>query len=220
MRSKRAFRTSLATALLALALGATAQESRPQEAEIRQLLSEFTRSAGVEARFVEEKHMALLAAPLVAKGTIYFDPPGSLARHTSAPASSRLLITTDRVTFTDAHGTQVLELGARPVVRSFVESFVTLLRGDFDALDRRYEMALFIPKAAGHWQLTLRPRSGPMARVFDRLVVRGAHRTIEQFVAYERDGDHTVTRFSGVNPARTFSDAERQRLFTVPESTP
>jgi len=220
MRSKRACWASLTLALMGLALGATAQEPPPPDPALQRLLAQFQRSAGGEARFVEEKHMALLAAPLASEGTIYFAPPGLLARHTTAPSASRLLITPDKVVFADRHGAETIRLSHRPVVRSFVESFVTLLRGDYDALTRRYDMTLTIPKAAGHWQLTLRPRGGPMARVFERLVVQGYEATVDSFVTHEVGGDRTVIRFSAINPARTFTEEERRTLFSVSGAAP
>ena len=217
--ARRAFALT-ASALLMLTAGAAAGEPDPQAPQIKRLLADFARSTGIEAHFVEEKHMALLAAPLKAEGTIYFTPPGSLARHTTAPARSRLLITPSQVIFADDRGTETIALGARPVVRSFVESFVTILRGDYDSLDQRYAMTLHIPKEAGQWRLVLRPRTGPMARVFDRLEVHGVERHVEAFIAHERDGDRTVTRFTAVNSMRTFTDEERRTLFAVPSVAP
>ncbi len=46
-----------------------------------QLLARFAGMSGLSAKFREEKRMALLAAPLVNEGILYFAPKGRLAAH-------------------------------------------------------------------------------------------------------------------------------------------
>ena len=60
---------------------------------LEQLLARFAAMSGLSARFREEKRMALLAAPLVSEGTLYFAPKGRLARHITAPAPATVLLT-------------------------------------------------------------------------------------------------------------------------------
>ena len=48
------------------------------EPTVETLLAEFSHMPGLEARFREEKRIALLVLPLVSEGTIHFAPPARL----------------------------------------------------------------------------------------------------------------------------------------------
>ena len=67
-----------------------------------QLLARFAGMSGLSARFREEKRMALLAAPLVNEGTLYFAPKGRLARHITTPAPATVLIDEGSLRYADA----------------------------------------------------------------------------------------------------------------------
>src|SRR6185369_10778094 len=98
----------------------------------------FAKSPGLYARYREEKHMAMLEAPLVNEGTIHFVPPSRLARHTERPIESTLIIDGNRLQFGDAEGKQTMDLGANPVARLFVDSFVMLLAGNRAGLEKMF----------------------------------------------------------------------------------
>lgn len=216
MRSVASWCASL-LAVAALATGPAAAPGDAQAPDLASLLATFAAMPGMEAGFVEDKHMALLAAPLRSEGRLYYAPPGHLARHTTKPAPSVLLVEPDAVRFGDERGTETVDLAAKPVVRLFVESFVEILRGDRAALERLYAMSFqALPDArAGAWSLVLRPRISPMDKVFDRMELRGVGLAVHEMVMFERDGDRTDTRFTDVDPARRFSPEERARLFTL-----
>ena len=63
-----------------------------QAGEESRLLRAFAEMSGFEAKFREEKTIALLAAPLVNEGTVHFDRSGLFARHVIKPERSSLLI--------------------------------------------------------------------------------------------------------------------------------
>src|SRR5699024_9777683 len=74
----------------------TATDGASEHADPQQLGAIFGRLktlVGIEARFVEEKHLALLAEPLQNKGTLYFSSKGYLLRRIDAPLSSSVRIT-------------------------------------------------------------------------------------------------------------------------------
>ena len=142
-----------ALALLALAgAGISAQAApaaaRTNDDELTTLLARFAKSPGIFARFREEKHIAMLQAPLVNEGTIHFAPPGRLARHTTRPIASTLLIADNHVQFSDGTNGDSVDLGTNPVARAFVESFVMLLAGDRAGLERYFTLR-FAPAPAG-----------------------------------------------------------------------
>ena len=151
----------LALAGTALAAQATPAAGRKDSDELTTLLARFAKSPGIFARFREEKHIAMLQAPLVNEGTIHFAPPGRLARHTTRPIASTLLIADNHVQFSDGTNGDSVNLGTNPVARAFVESFVMLLAGDRPGLERYFSLR-FSPAAAGGghrdgWRLSLTP---------------------------------------------------------------
>ncbi len=178
---------------------------------------------GLEADFVETKRLALLAAPLTSKGTLYFERPGRLARHVTEPSRSQVVITPERLEMTDASGkTERLELGSRPDVKLFVESFVKVLAGDEASLSSLYAIR-FTPAGeaaagAAHWRMTLTPKaSGPrgIGALIAKLEITGTGPRVEAITVVETSGDSTLTTITRADPTRRFTDAERASLFRV-----
>src|SRR5688500_11826546 len=165
---------------------------------------------GLEAKFTEQKHITLLAAPLSSEGTLRFSPPASLSRETTKPAASRVIIVGDRLFFDDGKNSQEVDVGNNPIVRAFVNSFVLLLAGDRKGLEELFLMKL---KAGDSWELELVPKKDPIAKIIQRMLVRGSGVKVEKLIVEESSGDRTETTFVEVNTARRFSDAEKQKYF-------
>lgn len=210
----RAGRLVLVASVLALVAGPTLGAPPAPAPGLEALLAAFAEMPGLQARFVEEKHLALLAVPLRSEGALYYAPPGHLVRHTTKPARSVLLVEPDRVRFGDDRKVETIDLGSRPVVRMFVESFVKILQGDEAALRRLYTIQL-VERPGGDraWSLSLRPRISPMDKIFERIDLEGVGLSVSTMTMTEVDGDRTVTTFADVDTARVFSAAERSRLF-------
>ena len=179
--------------------------------ELAQLLSAFAAMPGLEASFVEEKHLGMLARPLTSSGTLYFTQPGLLHRRVDSPRPSTVVITPDTLRFTDESGTEEIDLRSRADVRLFVESLVWILAGDQAALDATYESEFSADSE--RWTLVLTPRDSPLADVIATLTISGTGLNVEEIRVDETIGDATVTRISQANPHRTFDDAERAELF-------
>lgn len=164
--------------------------------------------------------MALLAAPLVNEGALYFAPPGRLARHITAPAPATVLIDEGALRYADAGGRETLALDQSPVLRLFVASFVKIFAGDREALASMYTMALHdLPAGAdgvARWSLVLRPKVAPMTQVIERIEISGHEVVIEAMRVLEVGGDETITTFSEVDAARRFSAQELATLFSLP----
>jgi len=181
------------------------------------LLRRFSAMPGLSARFREEKHMALLAAPLINEGTIHFSPPGRLVRHTTAPMRSSVLIDGERLLFGDARGTEVIRLRESPAIALFVASFVKIFAGDQAALTSMYSMSIAARPDLGAegWGLTLRPLIAPMDKIVARIEIAGDGVVVREMRVVELSGDETVTTFFEVNTARSFSPEEAAALFQV-----
>ncbi len=214
----------------ALLLGAAPQdEGRPvapdvvevtpapvRPADAAALFAAFARMEGLEARFEEEKHVALLAAPLTSRGTIYFLPPGHLARVVTAPESTTLRITPDELVVESAEGVERIDLRRSDDVRRFVTSLVRVFAGDRAALERSYDVAYGADPDADDdaaWRLTLTPKAKPLTEMMRSLRLFGRGVEVRAIEVTEPTGDRTVTTIVEADPARRFTAEEKERLF-------
>ncbi len=178
------------------------------------LLSAFAKMDGLEAKFVEEKRMQLLKAPLWSEGRLYFAPPGYLLRQIDSPQPSRVLITPTALTVDDGSTREVIDLQVRRDVRSFVGSFVSLLAGDKDALTAAYQIR-FVDAKDGAWRLDLAPKAAPLSDILKMVRVSGTGLSVEEIHVFDTNGDETITRMLEVNPKRRFDASERRGLFGI-----
>jgi hypothetical protein len=140
---------------------ASAQDTREAPPSAEQILARMARIPGLHCRYREEKRIALLSSPVVSEGTIDYARGASgassarMARRTTRPSPQVVLIDQGTLRMSDGHTTSRIDLASQPVVRSFVDSFLTLLVGDRAALERTY--TLTVEPAEGGWALVLRP---------------------------------------------------------------
>jgi outer membrane lipoprotein-sorting protein len=183
--------------------------------ELSQLMAAFSRMQGLEARFVEEKRLGMLARPLSSQGRLYFARPGLLLRRVEQPQASEVIITPQELKVKDASGEQRIDLASRPDVRPFVESLTWLLAGDEKALAGVYKLEFTPPQAAGPWQLTLTPKAEPLAHLIAHIRIVGQGLAVSEVQVREKGGDETVTRITAANPARKFTASELSSLFGI-----
>lgn len=182
--------------------------------QLSQLMAAFSRMPGLEARFVEEKRIGMLARPLTSSGRLYFARPGLLLRRVEQPQKSEVIITPQELKLRDANGEQRIDLASRPDVRPFIESLTWLLAGDEKALAGVYKVD-FAPQTGGAWQLTLSPKAEPLLHVIAYIRVVGQGLAVSEIQVREKGGDETVTRIVEADPARKFTPAELRSLFGV-----
>ncbi len=204
----------------AAALGApeSKPDAPPTQASpvgLDELMDRFAASRGVRARFRETKHLALLVKPLETEGLLFFAPPNWLARYTTRPGVSSVVVRGDRVAFHDETGHQQLTLGSNDVARHFIDNLVLLLRGDLPGLRSRYAVA-FRSEDAG-WELTLEPRSEAVRSVVEWIRFDGRGERLTRLETLETSGDRTVTVFGEVEPDRVFPPADLDRIFSLEE---
>lgn len=179
-----------------------------------QLLARFRGVEGMELRFREEKRIALLSVPAVSEGTVHYLRPGRLVRRVTSPSPQVVLIEGDQLRMTQGGRTERIDLAAQPVVRSFVDTFSELLRGDRAALERTYRVA-FAPGEGGRWTLALTPRAAPLDRFLREIRFEGTGTALETMVMTEVSGDVTTTTFRDVDTARRYSAPEIARIFSL-----
>ena len=194
-----------------------------------ELLAGFREMPGLEARFEEEKTLALLAAPLRSTGRLYFSPPSTLLRRIETPHPQEILIRANQVRIRDGKHVQSIDLAARQDIRPLVDSLIWIFRGDLVSIEKFYRVEFRVLKAeieanieagvnpdtAGRWQMRLVPTRAPLSNLLRELLVRGEGRAVDTLELIETSGDRTITRILDANPRRQFDRAERLELFGI-----
>lgn len=192
---------------------ALASLSKAERSELAEIMGAFRAMPGLEAEFLEEKHLGLLAVPLRSEGTLYYAPGGYLARHIQRPQSVRLVVTPRELRIEEPGNTQRIDLRARTEVAHFVQSFLWILSGDESALNTHFEVR-YQPKDAGDaWVLSLQPKDTRMAHIVARILVRGKGAAVLEVEVQEANGDRAITRMGKTQPERRFGDDEFRDVF-------
>lgn len=188
--------------------------------DVEALMARFAASGGVRAHFHETRRLALLVEPLETRGVITFSPPDRLARETTWPGHSSIVVRAGRVAFRDETGHQVVDLGANDVARHFAQHLAMLLRGDLPALQTRY--GVHYRSDGTDWVLELEPRSQVVRDLVVWTRFEGRGDDVSAMETRETNGDSTRTVFADVETGLHFSPSEIERIFALeePDGTP
>ena len=199
-------------------LAAAANGSAPGELEA--LMRRFASSGGVRARFRESRQLVILTDPIETTGTLYFAPPDRLARHTTWPGRSSVVIEAERVLLADETGKRVFDLNTSEVARALVGNLMIVFRGDLESLRARY--AISFDSNAERWTLDLEPRSRDVRGVIERIRFVGHGRNLTAMETRESNGDRTIMELSEIEVGLTWGQRDLDRIFSVnpPDDTP
>lgn len=185
--------------------------SAPESAS--ELLAAFSQMPGLEARFTEEKHIGMLAAPLESSGVLYFDHEGYMLRRVLEPQAMDVLLTPGMLRLSEAGQSEVIDFSTRPDIARFVTAFMWLLRGDEPALEAAYEIGFQLGAAEEEWVMTLTPRDQELRYIIREIEIRGRGFYVHELRVLEGSGDETITRIRDANPERRYSEQEARELF-------
>src|SRR5262245_41028026 len=187
-------------------------------ATLEDLMQRLAASSGVQARFRETRYVSLLTAPIESEGMLYFAPPDLLARYTTRPGRSSVVVRGSHVVLRDETGTQDLPVGSSELAPALIDHLVGLLRGDLAALQERHTLGFRVE--GGSWELRLEPRSRIVRSIIQSIRIQGSGDEIVSMETMETSGDRTVTSFAEVQRGRNFTPSEIERLFPVEDSDP
>ncbi|WP_310601362.1 outer membrane lipoprotein carrier protein LolA [Desulfobulbus sp.] len=189
--------------MLSLLLGATVARGDGADAA-------STRLRSVQADFTQEKHLAILTRPLISRGTLAFQAPGSLRWEYLRPIHTVLLLHDGRIDkLIERDGRFERDNGAG------VDAMRTVLQDIGSWLDGRFgDNPLFAVSRTGAQTLVLTPREPGLETVIKRIELRlGAQEGVmDRITIVEGDEAVTVLTFSQVILNR---DIPAQR-FAVP----
>ena len=176
----------LASACLSIGWGSTWEELKSAAGPIQSVIAEF----------VQEKHMKILARPLISSGVFYFQAPASLRWEYRAPLRNILLMTgdgTERYVGTDAGFVKESDanLQAMQVVLEHITHW----------LDGRFEdNPMFTAKLEPGPRITLTPKEKAFTKMIQRIELVFSDRPgiIESVTIHESDESFTRLAFKNV----------------------
>ena len=193
---------------------ARAEASASDRALLDGLLAGFAKVQSLKARFSEEKHMALLAAPLRSQGRLYYAKPKLLAPHPESPQKSSLVLRGEKLTFGDDKRQESMELAAQPAVRILVDTFVSVLAGDGASLEKLAKLEVeALPEGA--FQIRVTPKDPAVLKIVRSMSFAGKGAELSRMELLDANGDRTVTTFSGLQLGGKLGEAEVARVFRV-----
>lgn len=180
---------------------------------VSSLLKAFSSMKGLEADFVETKHLQLLMKPLVSKGKIYFARPNLLCRITQSPQVSRVIVNPQRAVIKSNGKVKTISLREHKEVSALVNALLWILSGDQKRLSQAFDAHLAAdPKS---WTLSLKPKPKNLRALVQKIIVRGNRRSVASIEVLESNGDRSVTTIRSANPHRRFSPQEQRKLFSA-----
>lgn len=182
--------------LLCLAPVIAQAESGPAAAsaawDLPQLMQSLAQVQSSRGKFTERKYLSVLIAPLDSSGTILFQAPGHLEKHTLKPKAETLVLDQGVLTI-DSKARNIkrtLVLQEYPAVWAFVESIRSTLAGDLPTLQRFYKIKL--KGNAARWSMLLIPLEQRTRQVMSEIVISGRGAHVTSIETAEPNGDHSI----------------------------
>jgi hypothetical protein len=182
--------------LLCLAPAIVQAEGEPSDVSaewgLPQLMQSLAQVKSSQGKFKERKYLAVLIAPLDSSGTLLFQAPGHLEKHTLKPKAESLVLDQGVLTI-DSKARNIkhtLVLQEYPAVWAFVESIRSTLAGDLPTLQRFYKVKL--KGNAAKWSMLLIPLDQKTRQVMSEIVISGRGARVTHIETTEPNGDHAL----------------------------
>ena len=161
--------------------------------------------ASVRAEFTQEKHMKILARPLVSKGVLFFQGPDSLRWEYTHPVQSILLLHKGKTRrFVQKNDSLIEDASANlQSMQVVVQEITQWLNGRFD------DNPAFAASLSPGRKIVMVPREESFARLIQRIEVYLADRpaVIKSVMIFENEDSFTKLDFSDVILNQQLDDA-------------
>ena len=157
-----------------------------------QLMQNLAKVQSSHGKFVEKKYLSVLNKPLEASGTLLFQAPAHLEKHTLVPKAENLVLDQGVLTIENSARNikRTLVLQEYPAVWAFVESIRSTLAGDLPMLERFYTIRLEGSEAK--WRMQLLPLEQRTREVVREIVIAGRGNRLTSIETSESNGDHST----------------------------
>lgn len=157
-----------------------------------QLMQNLARVQSSHGKFVEKKYLSVLNQPLESSGTLSFQAPAHLEKHTLLPKVESLVLDQGVLTIENSARNikRTLVLQEYPAVWAFVESIRSTLVGDLPMLERFY--AIKLEGSEAKWRMQLLPLDLKTREVMREIVIVGRGNRLTSIETSESNGDHST----------------------------
>jgi outer membrane lipoprotein-sorting protein len=175
------------------------QATESEAAFLKNMQASLSTLKTLKARFVQQRKLALFADTLVSKGSFAFQPPDMLRWQLEVPYTSILVFRQGQVSKFELDRNKhlkKLQMGGAEVFGEVLRQIMVVLKGDFDALRKSYDIGTRL--TAGGREVVLKPKSKAMAKYLLELrlaVDRATYRVSDVFIV-ESGGDEVRLSFS------------------------
>lgn len=162
--------------------------------DVRQLMQSLAAVKEAKGAFTEQKFLSVLNRPLEASGTLLFQAPDHLEKHTLIPKVESLVLDKGVLTI-DSKARNIkrtLVLQEYPAIWAFVESIRSTLAGDLPTLERFYKIEL--EGDASHWKMRLLPLEQKTREVMREIRIHGSGNWVDSIETLESNGDHVLMK--------------------------
>lgn len=163
----------------------------------------------LRGEFTQEKKMKMFKAPLLSNGTFLLTDKEGLVWSQKMPFPVSLVLIKDKLSQQfSGQKAQVIEAKTNPMVFYFSHLFLSLFKGDIEALEDQFKLSQSGDSAS--WILKLVPKSAPLNKVFSDITISGGE-FINELRLSELSGDVSQIKFSAqkVLPAQLTNDEKR-----------
>ncbi len=159
---------------------------------IQQLMQSMAGIKSSRKKFTERKYMSVLTRPLESSGTLAYQAPARLEKHTLTPKDERMVLDHGIIVIESPAGQvrRTMMVDQYPAVGVFVESIRATLAGDLKVLERYYQPTL--EGDATHWRMQLLPLDPATRAVVREIHIEGRGNQIGSIEILEASGDRSV----------------------------
>lgn len=160
--------------------------------DVQQLMQGLAQAKEAKGKFTERKFLSVLNKPLESSGTLLFQAPDHLEKHTLTPKIESLVLDQGVLTIDNKARNikRTLVLQEYPAIWTFVESIRSTLAGDLPTLERFYKIEL--EGGAAHWQMLLLPIEPKIREVMREIRISGRGNWVDRIETVEPNGDRTL----------------------------
>ena len=162
--------------------------------DVHQLMQDLSQVREAKGSFTENKYLQILSRPLESSGTLLFNAPDHLEKHTVSPKAESLVLDKGvlRIDSKARNIKRTLLLQDYPAIWALVESIRSTLAGDLETLQRFYTIQL--DGDSSRWTMTLQPIELKMREVVSAVRISGHAHIIDSIETREANGDHTLMK--------------------------
>lgn len=178
-----------------------------------ELQQRFTSQPVIRAHFEQLRQIKDFPQPLHSRGEIIISHQQGLLWQQTAPFPMTLILDQSRmVQSVNAQPAEIITAQTNPQLFQFNHLLRALFQANRQLLEQNFRLQ-FQDKGKGQWQLRLTPRTSPLDKLFDEIVLQG-QTYLDQIELHDKQGDSTTITFSQQRLTPNHLTDDEQHRFT------